>query len=121
MPGTAQPNLGLLAGYSDGENGWGADFNRMMRYLDALVQARVLDKDLSAPPGSPVAGDLYIVAGSPTGAWASHATHLARYNGSTAGPPINTWDFIIPKSGWEVWVVDESLKYRFNGSAWASV
>lgn len=121
MPGTAQANIGLLAGHTTGENGWGDDYSKNMRILDMLVQGRVLDKDLSTPPGSPAAGDVYIVGAAPTGAWTGQATKLARWNGATGGAPTNTWEFFTPKAGWEMWVVDESLKYRFNGSAWASI
>lgn len=121
MPGSAQANTGLLAGYTVGENGWGPDFNKNMRILDMLVQGRVLDKDLNTPPGSPSAGDVYIVGSAPTGAWTGHATKLARWSGAASGDPTNTWEIFTPKAGWEMWVVDESLKYRFNGSAWASI
>ncbi|KAB2846219.1 MAG: DUF2793 domain-containing protein, partial [Hyphomicrobiaceae bacterium] len=36
--------------------------NEALRTLDAVVQLSVLDKDLSAPPVSPLDGDRYIVA-----------------------------------------------------------
>ena len=36
--------------------------NEAMTLLDTLVQLSVLDKDLTAPPGSPEEGDCYIVA-----------------------------------------------------------
>ena len=43
--------------------------NEALRDLDTLVQLSVLDRDLATPPGSPSAGDRYLVATSPTGAW----------------------------------------------------
>ena len=54
-------------------------YNEAMRALDALVQQMALDKDLATPPGSPANGDRYIVAASPTGAWAGQAGMLAAY------------------------------------------
>ena len=36
--------------------------NEALRLLDGLVQLSVLDRDLTAPPGSPADGDRYIVA-----------------------------------------------------------
>ncbi|NIY96792.1 DUF2793 domain-containing protein, partial [Salipiger sp. HF18] len=36
--------------------------NEALRILDGLVQLSVLDRDLTAPPGSPTDGDRYIVA-----------------------------------------------------------
>ena len=35
--------------------------NEALRLLDGLVQLSVLDRDLTAPPGSPADGDRYIV------------------------------------------------------------
>lgn len=114
MPGTALQNLGLLAGWADGENGWGADMNANLRRLDCLIQGRIADRDLTAAPGSPAAGDTYIVAAAPTGTWTGHATHIARYSGSA-------WEYFTPKAGWEMWVVDENSKVRFNGTAWVVI
>lgn len=114
MPSAALPNIGLAEGRSVGEDGWGPEMNANLRRIDCLTQLRVLDKDLATPPGSPANGATYIVAGSPTGAWAGHATHIARY--WTTG---TAWEFYTPLSGWTAWVIDESLQYRFNGSAWA--
>lgn len=114
MPGTALQNIGLLHGYANGENGWGADMNANLRMLDCLIQGTVIDRDLATPPGSPAAGNTYIVAASPTGAWSGHATHIARYSGTA-------WEFYTPKAGWEMWVVDEGVKARFLAGAWAPV
>lgn len=114
MPGTAQPNLGILEGYTSGEDGWGAEMNANLRKMDCLIQGRVLDKDLTAAPGSPANGDAYIVAAAPTGAWSGQATKIARYWGTSG-----TWEFYTPRSGWRMYVVDESIFYVFNGTAWA--
>ncbi|MCC7254216.1 DUF2793 domain-containing protein [Hyphomicrobium sp.] len=85
--------------------------NEALRALDALVQLAVVDKDLSAPPGSPAEGDCYIVATSPTGAWAGHATHVAAFQNSA-------WAFHVPREGWLAWVEDENKLYVFDGAAW---
>lgn len=76
-------------------------------------QAPVLDKDLNTPPGSPTAGERYLVGTSPTGAWATHAGHVAVWNGTA-------WEYAIPSEGWYVYVLDEDLRYRHNGTAWVS-
>ena len=44
--------------------------NTALARIDAILNTGAKDKDLSTPPGSPAAGDVYIVAASPTGAWA---------------------------------------------------
>ena len=41
--------------------------NEALRILDGLVQLSVLDRDLTAPPGSPADGDRYIVGSGATG------------------------------------------------------
>jgi hypothetical protein len=66
------------------------------------------------PPGSPVKGDRYLVAGSPTGAWATKAWYVATYTGSA-------WLFDQPAEGWAAW--DEGAnKYKmFNGTVWTDL
>lgn len=63
----------------------------------------VLDKDLSTPPGSPSAGDSYIVGASPTGAWAGQAGKYAEYYNAA-------WEFIAIGNG-IVYVNDENAVY----------
>lgn len=76
-------------------------------------QSPVKDKDLTAPPGSPSAGDRYIVCSPATGAWAGHEKDIAEYTGST-------WDFFTPKCGWQSDVLDEGVNYRFGcDSKWS--
>lgn len=88
--------------------------NTSFQILAQLVQAAVLDKDLATPPGSPADGAMYIVASSPTGAWAGKATQLA-YWLTSAG----VWQFIVPREGFIVHVDDENSYYKFDGSSWA--
>jgi hypothetical protein len=85
--------------------------NEALQTLDALVQLAVLDRDLAAPPGAPSAGQRWIVAASPTGAWAGHATHVAAWQDGG-------WHFSVPKTGWTAYVVDEGTLLVWNGSAW---
>lgn len=85
--------------------------NEALRALDALVQLSVLDRDLATPPGSPVNGQCYIVAASPTGAWEGHALEVAAFQDEA-------WAFFAPLAGWLAWVADEAQLYAWNGSAW---
>lgn len=117
MTAVTLPNSGLKAGWVAGEAAWGPEMNRNLRALDALVQARVIDKDLNAPPAA-TGGSLYIVGPSPTGAWAGQAGKLALYQTGDDSP--SSWVFITPKSGWSAWVVDESVRYTFDGSTWVA-
>ncbi|NJM91588.1 MAG: hypothetical protein HC861_02000 [Rhodospirillaceae bacterium] len=54
------PNLGLIAGFALGENGWDDEMTANIRALSILVQGRVLDKQ-AALPGAPVDGDVVIL------------------------------------------------------------
>lgn len=92
-------------------------FNDAMTILDAVAQLVPEDKDLAAPPAT-VAGDVgktWIVAASPTGAWAGKAGQVAVCVGATL------WKFVQPRAGWRAYVKDESADYRYSGSAWAII
>jgi hypothetical protein len=84
--------------------------NASLDILDALLQAAMVSVSVNTPPGSPVAGDCYIVGTSPTGAWASHAKALAYY---TTG-----WNFIAPWEGLTVWAKDANALYTYDGTNW---
>jgi Protein of unknown function (DUF2793) len=87
--------------------------NEALRALDAVVQLMVLDKDLATPPGSPSEGARYVVAASPTGAWAGQADKIAAYQDGA-------WAFYVPLEGWLAWIADEDELYVWNGSAWTT-
>jgi uncharacterized protein DUF2793 len=85
--------------------------NEALDQLELTVQCTIYDRDLSAPPGSPVAGRLYIVKASGTGAWAGHDTHITGYLNSQ-------WAFAVPEEGWACYVQDENLFVYYDGAAW---
>lgn len=87
--------------------------NQALTIIDAVIGGGVIDKDLATPPGSPVEGDRYIVASSPTGAWTGQAKKIAYYfNGG--------WRFITAGEGLFVWVNDEDILYVFDGTNWTA-
>ena len=107
------PNLGLpyiLAAQSQKH----VPHNEAIRALDAMVQLSVLDRGLTAPPATPAEGDRYIVASSPTGAWAGQAEKIAAYQDGA-------WMFYAPKEGWISWVADENIAVAFDGAAWIAL
>jgi hypothetical protein len=67
---------------------------------------------LSAPAGSPQAGQRYLVGSAPSGAWSTFAQHdIAEYSGSgwfKITPPTN--------SGWVAWVDDEKRHYNHDST-----
>lgn len=88
--------------------------NTALRVLDCLTQLRVLDRGLTAPPGSPVDGDCYIPASPATGLWAGHENDVAMRIGTA-------WEFRTPLTGWRAYVVDEDVDVRFvdgSPSSW---
>ena len=105
------PNLGI--GYLEANQSQKhVTTNEALLALDAIVQLSVLDKDLSAPPGTtPADGARYIVAASPTGLWAGKANYVAAWQD-------NAWRFYLPKAGWFAFIADESKIYTYSGSAW---
>jgi len=109
---TTGPNLGLTHTWAARESGWNTGMDGNLKRLDAIVQLSVKDKDLAAPPGSPADGDRYVVAASPTGAWAGHATHVAVWESASSA-----WLFYAPKKGWLAYVEDEDKYYKFT-TAW---
>jgi hypothetical protein len=82
--------------------------------LDALVDLYILDRDLAAPPGSPTDGDAYVVAASPTGAWAGQAGNIAyRIDGA--------WRFFVPVKGLAAYVADEQTIIVFTAGGWVNL
>ncbi len=85
--------------------------NEALSGLDVLVQLSVLDRDLTAPPGSPVEGDRYLVAAGATGAWAGQAGKIAAWQ-------AGAWMFRTPRNGWKAWVADEATFVFYDAGAW---
>jgi hypothetical protein len=85
--------------------------NDALRMLDTLVQLAVLDRDLTAPPGSPAEGQRWIVKPAATGAWTGHNNAIAAWQDGV-------WQFSVPQAGWIAFVVDEGTLVAWDGSAW---
>ncbi len=88
--------------------------NEALTLLDGLVQAAVKSRTVSIPPASPVEGDRYLVAASPTGTWTGQA-------GKLAALMDGAWRFLAPREGWRLWVDDEDAFVVFDGAAWAGL
>lgn len=117
MAQTSKLLLELLANSAGNQ----VNANTTFSALDQLVMPRVVDKDLSEPPGSPANGAMYIVGPSPTGAWSGKANNLAWWLTS-----VGVWTFLAPSAGMSVRVLDEidgtgaPIVYAYSGSAWVS-
>jgi hypothetical protein len=92
--------------------------NEALTLLDTLVQASVIDKDLSTPPVSPEEGDCYIVVATGTGDWGGWDNRIARFIDGE-------WRSYLPGAGdgegWLVYVQDEERLYVFDGAAWSQL
>lgn len=108
---SASPNLALPFLAADQAQKH-VTLNEALRLLDALTQLVVEDRDLAAPPPSPVDGRRWIVAGTGSDAWAGHGGHIAiREDGA--------WRFVPPGEGWLAFVRDESVLVHAAGGFWA--
>jgi len=85
--------------------------NEALRLLDGLVQLSVLDRDLTAPPGSPADGDRHIVASGGTGDWTDWDLNVALFTDGT-------WLRLPPRTGWRAWVENEGLLLVYDGAGW---
>lgn len=56
-----------------------AGLNLALDDLDTLVQTEVISMSLTAPPGVPADGEVYIVASPATGAWVGQENNAAKY------------------------------------------
>ena len=85
--------------------------NEALSLIDGLIQLSVNSRVLTTPPVSPLDGDRYLVATSPTGDWAGQSGTLALHM-------EGAWRFVTPRKGWRLWVEAENVLLVFNGTAW---
>lgn len=86
--------------------------NEALAALDVLVQAAIINATSAAPPAAPAEGDSYIVAASPTGAWAGKAGQLAWWS--------QGWKFTVPEEGWRVYDRATKRALTYDGAAWGA-
>lgn len=89
--------------------------NEQVRRIEAMASVAIVkDRDLTAPPGSCADGDSYIIAGSPTGAWAGRPNQIATAVGTNAA---NGWYFVVPIEGTFAYIQDENIFAKFDGAS----
>jgi hypothetical protein len=88
--------------------------NDALVLLDTLVAPRVLDRDLSAPPGVPADGDAYLVASGASGDWSGH-------DGAIAWCIDGGWRFAAPFAGLTLYVADENLLLLHDGTGFVDI
>lgn len=87
--------------------------NESLLRLDALVQCAAESKSISAEPGSPSEGQIYILPSGKTGTnWSAMADNALAYYRDGA------WDEITAREGFLVYLNDTDLLARFDGAQW---
>ena len=82
-----------------------------MLQFDALLNARFLDRDLTAPPPSPAEGDTYLVKATATGAWTGRDGQIAFF-------ADGAWKFYAAFAGLVAYVADEARLVVYDGTDW---
>lgn len=112
MAASTEPRSGILYGWSLGESGWNVGMDANLLKIGRFgFHLAVKDRTLATPPGTPAAGDSYIVAATATGAWLGKEGQIAVYDGAA-------WQFGVPREGWVAWVDNENGLVAHDGSAW---
>ena len=106
MPTSPKLGFELLVQGQSGAEAW---HNLSVVWLEWAALPKVLDRGLSAPPGSPSDGDAYLLPAVPTGTWAGHGGEIALYYGG--------WNFAAPKDAMQVFVDDEQLWIAYDETA----
>ena len=113
------PNIGLTE-LANGQANY-LNANDSFSVIDAILQTSAISKTLTAPPGSPLDGDVYIMqaawSGITTLSGAACAAGDIAFYRSSAG----VFKAIRPKLGWRMEVAADATIYRFDGSAWVAV
>lgn len=112
--------LELFDEFIAGQGGWAAGQVSNWTRMGAVgFHLAVLDRDLTAPPGSPETGDVYIVGSGATGDWSGQDDSVAYFdpNGSSTG-----WVFYTPRAGWLAFIQDESVLsiYKGDTNGWSA-
>lgn len=114
MPASTEPRSGIFYGWSLGESGWNAQMNTNLQRIGQVgFHLSVKDRNLTAPPASPVAGDSYIVGVSATDAWAGKDNNVTIWSGSA-------WLFEAPRVGWVAYIEDEEKLSVFKTAGWSA-
>lgn len=114
MAASTEPRSGLFYGWALGEGGWKTGMDDNLLRLGRLgFHLSVKDRDLDTPPGSPVAGDTYIVGPSPITFWLGKAGQVAIWDGAA-------WVFGVPRVGWVAYIEDEQKLSAYKAGGWSA-
>ncbi len=89
------------------------EHNTTVRLLDILANMSVIDR-ITASPGSPAAGDTYLIDGTGSDDWVGHDDVIAWYDGSA-------WNYIDRFEGMRFWVADDNDYIGWTGAAYVTI
>lgn len=104
------PGLGLTGYWDLGADGWKDAMDTNLRVL-SVVAGGLVKSRVTALPGSPVAGDIYIVPADAT----ANANQIAVWDGESGS---EDWVYLAPAAGMIFWLADEAASVRWEGSSW---
>ena len=87
--------------------------NQALKFLDGLVQLSVKDRSTTAPPGSPIEDDRWIIPAGATGVWSGRTNQIALWTDGA-------WAYFAPLPGWVCFIEAEGVVV-FANNAWQSV
>lgn len=79
--------------------------------LDGLINLTVDSRTETAPPALPTELSAYIVPAGGTGAFAGRTDQVALFEDGG-------WTFLVPRAGWQAWVIDEAEHNLWTGTEW---
>jgi hypothetical protein len=82
-----------------------------LQTLDVVVAAAIEEPPRASPPPAPAVGSCYLVASSPSGAWAGRAHCMAAYTGGG-------WRFVQPRDGLTAYVKSSGVWAVHRAGAW---
>ncbi|MEO6299987.1 MAG: DUF2793 domain-containing protein, partial [Paracoccaceae bacterium] len=88
--------------------------NEALKLIDIMIQLSVVNRTLTAAPGSPVLGQCHVVALGATGGWLGQDHKVAVFTGSV-------WEFFAARVGWHAWIAAEGQLAVFNGVNWVAM
>ena len=110
---SVDPNLGLSYGWTLGESGWKDGMDANLKRLGAVAGLSVKDRDLGAPPVSPVDGERYLIPAGATGPWSGRTGQISvRIAGA--------WEFYAPRVGWLCFIEDEGALSVYKAAGWSA-
>lgn len=111
---STEPRSGLKYGWNPTTENFSSEMDANLLQLGRVgVHLMVKDRNLTAPPGSPAAGDCYIPVATATGAWVGQEGKCAVYTGSL-------WVFYTPAIGWVAYIEDEQVLSAYKAGGWSA-